>query len=290
MKPTFLPTIGLIAAAVFLHHAATAQTTISYGAAASFSVLAGSEITNSGAGTSIGQNVGLSPAAGTFYFGLGTGQVGGTIYAVDVSGPAGAAGNNPGLLTDAINGFHAAYLAAGSQTPNPVNLGLQLGGQTLVPGVYTFDPGSVLLTSGTLTLNGTGVTNPMWIFQLTSDLTTSAGGNILFENGTPCDVLWRVPTQATLGTGSTFDGTIMAHTAIVMGTGATLHGRAWADAQVTLLDNTISGLPCTTLGGAEGEGGGGGTVGVPDTASTLLLLGCGLATFLGLGRRILSLG
>jgi hypothetical protein len=281
--------IGLVVAvAVFLQHNATAQITIPYGDAASFSILAGTEITNSGAGTSIGQNVGLSPAAGTFYAGfnpLVPGQVGGTIYAVDSSGPAGVAGNNPGLLTDAISDFHATYLAAGSQTPNPVHLGLQLGTQTLVPGVYTFDAGTVLLTSGTLTLNGNGVANPMWIFQVTSDLTTSAGGSILLENGaTPCDILWRVPTQATLGEGSTFDGTIMAHTAIVMGTGATLYGRAWADAQVTLLDDTITGLPCTSLGGGEGGG-----TSVPDSGTTLLLLGSGLAALLGFGRRLRSL-
>ena len=139
--------------------------------------------------------------------------------------------------------------------------------------------------SRSLLLNGNGVANPMWIFQVTSDLTTSAGGSILLENGaTPCDILWRVPTQATLGEGSTFDGTIMAHTAIVMGTGATLYGRAWADAQVTLLDDTITGLPCTSLGGGEDGG-----TSVPDSGTTLLLLGSGLAALLGFGRRLRSL-
>jgi hypothetical protein len=76
----------------------------------------------------------------------------------------------------------------------------------------------------------------------------------------------------------------MAHTAIVMGTGATLYGRAWADAQVTLLDDTITGLPCTSLGGGEGGG-----TSVPDSGTTLLLLGSGLAALLGFGRRLRSL-
>jgi len=75
----------------------------------------------------------------------------------------------------------------------------------------------------------------------------------------------------------------MAHTAIVMGTGATLFGRAWADAEVTLLDNTISGLPCLTLGGGEES------TGVPDGGTTLLLLGSGLAALVGFGRRFVSL-
>ncbi len=266
--------LGLvIAAAIFLQQNATA-TTIDYGSAAGFSILAGSEITDAG-GSSIGGNVGLSPAAGTFITGLTAGQVGGTIYTVAAGGPAGSVAN-AGLLTTANNDFGAANTAAAGQSPTPPNLGLQLGTQTLLPGIYTFDPGTVLL-DGTLTLNANGEANPIWIFQAKSDLTTGSSSRIVFENGgVPCDVLWVVPTQATLGTGSTFVGTIMAGTSIVMDHGATLDGRAWADAAVTLDDNTITGLPCTSI---SDTGGTGGTT-VPDAGSTLLLLGIGVLSLL----------
>jgi hypothetical protein len=298
MNVTFLPMMGLVvAAAVFLTHNAAAQIVVDYGAAYSFAVLAGSEITDAG-GSTIGNpgsptgwgNVGLSPAAGTYYAGLLPAQVGGTIYAVDNSGPAGSTGNNSGLLTDAKNAFGAAFTVAGGKTPTASALGLQLGGLTLTPGVYTFDSGTVLL-DGTLTLNANGEANPVWIFQAKSDLTTGTRSSVVLDSGVvPCDVLWVVPTQATLGSGSTFDGTIMAGSAVVMDHGATLYGRAWAGTAVTLDDNIISGLPCTSLGSIDtgGTGGTGGTS-VPDTGSTLLLLGSGLVALGGLRRRLLPL-
>jgi hypothetical protein len=200
------------------------------------------------------------------------------------------------LLILATNAATAAYGVAAGETPTAAALGLQLGGQTLTPGVYTFIPGTVNLT-GTLTLNAANDPNPIWIFQATSDLVTAAGApgtpgsSVVFLDGvgTPCDVLWVVPSQATIGTYSDFVGTVIAGTSIVMNTGATLHGRAWAEtAAVTLDHNTITGLPCTSLGGTGDTGGNGGTS-VPDSGSTLLLLGSGLATLLGFGRRFRSL-
>jgi hypothetical protein len=277
-----IPLGVVVAAAIFLQQNATA-TTIDYGAASTFSVLAGTGISSTG-GTSIGGNVGVSPAAGTSITGLTPSQVGGTIYAVDASGPAGVAGNNPGLVGNAMSAFGAANTAAAGQSPTPPNLGLQLGTQTLLPGVYTFDPGTVLL-DGILTLNANGEANPIWIFQAKSDIITGSSSSIVFINGgVACDVLWVVPTQATLGTDSAFVGTIMAGTSIVMNHGATLDGRAWADAAVTLDDNTITGLPCTSLSDIGGTGG----TTVPDAGSTLPLLGfgvLGLLAFAEVGRR-----
>jgi hypothetical protein len=277
----------VIAAAVMFPYRDAKALPIDYGAASSFSVLAGTLISNGGpdggVATSIGQDVGLSPAAGTAITGLSAGQVGGTIYTVAPGGPAGSV-PNAGLLTTAKNAFGAAYTAAAGE-PVTATLGLQLGGQHLMPGVYTFVDGTVLLSGTTpiLTLDANGEADPVWIFLAKSDLTTAANSSVVFVNGgTPCDVLWRVPTQATLGASSDFVGTIMAGTAIVMGTDVTLHGRAWAEAEVTLLDDTITGLPCTSIGGN------GGTTAVPDGSSTLLLLGFVLATLSAYRRRFFS--
>jgi hypothetical protein len=254
---------------MFPHQDATANP-ITYGVASSFAILAGSGITDvPGSSKIIGDaltgNVGTSPITGASITGLLPGQVGGTIYAVDVFGPAGIAGNNPGLVGNAISDFGTAYTTAAGETPF-TNLGQQIGGLTLVPGVYRLP--DIALLNGTLTLNANNVIDPVWIFQATSSLITASDSRVVFLNsvGTPCDVLWQVPTQVTLGTYSDFVGTIMAGSAIVFDTGATLHGRAWAGTAVTLDHNTITGLPCTTLGGN-----------VPDTGSTLLLLGSGLA-------------
>jgi hypothetical protein len=280
--------VGLVfAAAAFVpFHVAMAIPIINYGTAYSFSVLAGSEISSTGPST-IGQNVGLSPTAGTGITGLLPGQVGGTIYAVDVSGPAHDAGNNPGLVNGAKSDFSAAYTVAAGQTPF-TSLGAQLAGQTLVPGVYRL-PDTALL-GGTLTLNANGVADPFWIFQATSDLVTASGSSVVFLDGfgTPCDVLWQVPSQATLGSDSIFVGTIMAGTSIVMNNGATLYGRAWAKAAVTLDNNNITGLPCMSIGGTADTGGSGGNT-VPDTGSTFALLSCGLAALSACRGRFFSL-
>jgi hypothetical protein len=66
-------------------------------------------------------------------------------------------------------------------------------------------------------------------------------------------VYWQVGTSATLGTGSSFQGTIMALTSITVTTGTTVKGRALArNGQVTLDTNAFiaptcqSSLPTTT--------------------------------------------
>src|SRR5665811_1215196 len=79
-----------------------ATSTVSLGTADSFAVLGGQAVMNV-PNSVISGDVGLSPAAGTNYAGLTTGEVSGTIYAVDITGPAGAAGNNPGLVNGAKN-------------------------------------------------------------------------------------------------------------------------------------------------------------------------------------------
>src|ERR1035437_5992337 len=288
MKIIFSPRIALVvAAAIFLHQNATA-TTIDYGAASGFAILAGSGITDAGGslitGTATTGNVGLSPTTGAAITGLLPVQVGGTIYAVDSTGPAGSAGNNPGLLTTAINNFNDAYTHAANQTPF-TTLGQQLGGLNLVPGVYRLS--TLALLDGTLTLsNPNGLVNPSWIFQGTDSLVTGSSSQVVLGTGVvPCDVLWEIPTQTTLGTHSTFVGTIMDGAEIKMGTYATLDGRAWADSLVALDGyDTITGLPCTSLVGTSDTGGNEGTT-VPDYGSTILLLGFGLITLLAFKPR-----
>ena len=286
--------IGLVvAAAVFLQHNATAQITpIPYGDADSFAILAHTTITDvPGSSTINNGNVGLY--TGTSITGLTPSQVHPFgpppqfgIYHKAIDDPTDA------WLLSASNAASHAYDLADGEAPRSPNLGLQLGGLTLIPGVYTFDPGVVLL-DGTLTLNANGDPNPVWIFQATSALTTHEGAlgdplnaRVVFLDGvgTPCDVLWQVPSSATIGTYSDFVGTIIAYDSIWLHTDATLHGRAWAEnGEVTLDHNTITGLPCTSLGGGEGGG-----TSVPDSGSTLLLLATGLATLVGLGRRFRS--
>ncbi len=216
------------------------------GAANSFAVLAGTALSNIPTSAITG-DVGLSPAAGTNYSGLTALQVMGTIYAVDATGPAGSV-NNPGLLTSAKAGLVAAFNAL-SAPPNvacTVDYGAvtkDLVGLTLVPGVYCADAFSL---SGTLTLNDTGDPFGVWIFRsaLSTLITTpGVGAKVQFLNGTgsSCNVWWKVASSATIGSGTTFIGNILALTSISLGTGASLNGRALArNGAVTLHSNTIN--------------------------------------------------
>jgi hypothetical protein len=289
MKIIFSPRIALVvAAAIFLHHNATAIPTVDLGTASSFAILAASEITDvqvppGGTSKIVTGDVGLSPATGAS-IGLTASQVvGGTIYAVNAFGPLGSV-NNPGLLTTATHDLGLAYTdAANRPVPGANAFGVadnQLGGKTLVSGVYSFGHAPTANLIGTLTLDAQGDPNAVWIFQASSDLITASTSKVLFVNGvgSACNVFWEVGSSATLGTYSAFVGNIMAYASVGLDTGATLDGSAMAEtAAVTLDHNIITGEDCSANGGC-----------VPDTGSTLLLLGSGLAILLAFRQRFFS--
>ncbi len=216
---------------------AASPTTIPLGTAVSFSVLAGSAITNTGATTVYG-DIGLSPTTGAAITGFPPGTVTGTIYAVDAAGPVGSI-NNPGLLTLAKNDLTTAYNDAAGRTAD-YTVPTELGGTTLPPGVYNSTAGTFGLT-GTLTLDGGGDPNAVFIFQMESTLITASSSVVTLTNGAQvCNVFWQVGSSATIGTSSTFVGNILALESITLNTGATVDGRALArNGAVTLDTNTI---------------------------------------------------
>jgi hypothetical protein len=131
----------------------------------------------------------------------------------------------------------AAYVNAAAQPCPPTNnfTGVNLGGKTLVPGVYCQTTAPTL--TGTLTLNGSGI----YIFQIGSTLITAPSASISLIGGAlPCQIFWQVSSSATIATSNTFVGTIMALTSIALHTGASLNGRALArNGAVTLDTNNI---------------------------------------------------
>jgi hypothetical protein len=285
MKITSYSRMALvIAASMFLHYTATAIPTVNLGTASSFAILAGSQITDAGgASTIVSGDVGLSPTTGAA-IGLTAPQViGGTIYSVNAFGPLGSV-NNPGLLTTAKNDLSTAYTdAANRPVPGANAFGVtdnQLGGKTLLPGAYSFGHAATANLIGTLTLDAQGNPNAVWIFQASSDLITASSSKVVFKDGvgSACNVFWEVGSSATLGTYTDFVGNIMAYASVGLDTGAILDGSALAEnAAVTLDHNTITQEDCTATVG-----------GVPDSGSTLLLLGSGLATLFAFGRLFFS--
>lgn len=214
---------------------AFAQTAPSLGNAAAFAVLGGSTVTNTGA-TVLRGNVGVSPGNAITGFPPGTLTGGGTSHAGDAT----AAAAQVSLTT--------AYNALVAQTPTQNLTGQDLGGKTLIAGVYKFDTSAQL--TGTLTLDARGSSDAVFIFQIGTALTTATDSTVTMINGgSLCNVYWQIGSSATLGTETSFVGNILALTSITLNTSATVVGRALArNGAVTLDTNTATAASCTTAG------------------------------------------
>jgi len=235
------------------------QEPVNLGSTANFAVLAASLISNVPTSAITG-DIGLSPATGGNITGFSpASQVTGKIYTVDASGPAGST-QDATRLTKAQGDLTIAYNDASGRTPVPTGPFLNpgsgnIGGLTLVPGLYKFTSGAAI-TGSNVTL--TGSATDVWIFQIATTLNVGNGIQVTLAGGAQAsNIFWQVGTSATLGTTSVTQGTIMANQSISMNTGATLNGRALASiAAVTLASNVITRPPTvTSVGGLVLTGG-----------------------------------
>jgi hypothetical protein len=215
---------------VLATNAVAAATPVPLATADSFSVLAGAGITNTGP-TTVQGDIGTFPT--TSITGLNTMTVGGANHAGDA------------VAQQAKNDLVTAYnTTAGEGPTNPI--AADLGGRTLLPGVY--NSASSMGLTGAVTLNAQGNPNSVFVFQIGSALTTASGSQVNLINGArACNVFWQIGSSATLGTGSSFIGTIIALTSITLTTGVTMDGRALArNGAVTLDTDTITTSRCAT--------------------------------------------
>jgi ice-binding like protein len=193
---------------------------VTLGTAATFGILAGSTVTNTGA-TAVTGDLGVSP--GSAVTGFPPGTVSGTINA----GNAAAA--------TAQSDLTVAFNDAASRTTGSVSVSGDLTGLTLTPGLYTST--SSLAVSGALTLNALGNPDAVFIIQMATTLTTGSGSRIILAGGAKAsNIVWVVGSSATLGTNSEFKGTILADQSITLNTGAQLDGRALARIGAVTLD------------------------------------------------------
>ncbi len=201
---------------------------ITLGGAGRFGVLGGPTVTSTGQ-TIVTGDIGSSPGAAII--GFPPGIIVGARHAAD---PISAQGEAD--LTTAYNEAAGLSLCPITESGN-------LGGLTLAPGLYK-STSSLDISSGDLTLDAQGDVNAVWVFQIASTLTTTAGRQVILAGGAKAsNVFWQVGTSATIGTTSAFKGTIMADQSVTLLTGATLVGRALARIAAVTLDANMVTVP-----------------------------------------------
>lgn len=203
-------------------HKIAAEAPVDLDTAGNFGVLAGTTVTNTGP-TVIKGDLGVSPGASITGFPPGT--VFGTTHAADAT------------AAQAQIHLTAAYNDAAGRTPTAAVSG-DIGGQTLPGGVYNTT--SSLGVTGTLTLDGQGDSDSVFIIQVSTTLTTATDSVVRLINGArAANVYWQVGGAVTLGGNSTFTGNILGLTSISVTTGAKIFGRALSRNGAVTLDTNI---------------------------------------------------
>ena len=221
---TGLAVVALVGLAAVMRGDATSGigTAPSLGVADSFGVLGASGVSNTGPSTVVG-DLGVSP--GTAVVGFPPGIVVGAIHVADA------------VAAQAQADAATAYTNLAGQACDSDLTGQDLGGLTLVAGVYCFDTSAFL--TGILTLDAEGDPEAVFVFQIGSTLITAPGSSVLLINdGQDCNVFWQVGSSATLDTTTSFIGNILALASITLNTGTLLSGRAIASTEAVTMDSS----------------------------------------------------
>lgn len=212
---------------------AAASGPVDMGTAKTYAVLGGQSVTNTGPSLVQG-DLGVWP--GTAITGFSAAPTDGKVTGETHQGDA-EAKSAQAATTTAYND------ANGRATTKKItsDLGTE---PPLVGGVYTSD-GDLELT-GTLTLDGQGKADSVWVFQAGAALNTATDSKVVLVNGAnACNVYWKVGSSAVLGVRTEFIGTILALTSISAKTDATVQGRLLArNGSVTLEDNVVNAQVC----------------------------------------------
>jgi hypothetical protein len=212
---------------------------VDLGAASTYAVLSGASVANTASAptphTTLRGDLGVK--ANTQPTGFPPGVV---IGAVNVGNPAAATAHD-----DLV----AAYDEVAGRTGGSV-LADELAGTTILPGLHP-NAGAVS-NAGTVTLDGAGDPNAVFVLRVGGALTMAAGSHVVLTGGAQASrVFWRVNGAGTIGANAHFAGTLMALDAVAVGHGSVVNGRAFALTGALALDANefYSAPPVITIAG-----------------------------------------
>ena len=214
---------------------------VSLGKAGDYVILAKTGISTVPASVITG-DLGVSPIAATAVTGFSliadatkvfsrSPQVTGKVYAANYASPT------PSNLTTAVGDMQLAFTEAAGRSPGVTELGAgNIGGMTLLPGVYKWGTGVLIPTNVTLSGSATDV----WIFQIAKSLTLSSGAKIVLGGAAlPKNIFWQVSGLVSVGTTAHLEGIVLSQTSVTLGTGASINGRLLAQTAVALEVSTV---------------------------------------------------
>jgi hypothetical protein len=237
--------VTLLSLALFILGATSAfaapTTMVDLGVASPYAVLSGASVGNTVSApgaphTTVRGDLGIK--ADTAPLGFPPGVVTGTIRHGSSVDPAHA---------DAV----IAYNQIKDRTGGTVIPGALLGA-VLSPGLYKIE--GAASNTGTVTLDGKGDPDAVFVFQVNGALAFAAGSKVVLTNKAQASrVFWQVNGAGAIGAGGAFAGTMIATDAVAMGNGTFVNGRAFAlNGALTLDNNQFYGAPPTiTINGGD---------------------------------------
>lgn len=272
MRSTFTPrllallllgsSVGFLAAPASFADSCTPSTSsnVAFGTSTNFSLLAGASITT-GAASSFQGNIGAGAA-------ITTGASNSTLGALYAGGAVttGASNTNGGgisagaTLTEGTNNnILGAENSDGSGSLSPytsamgdlntamadvscrpaVQIGAELGGTRLTAGVYA--PETYFTLTGTLTLDGRGNPDSVFIINSPGYISTAAGAQVVLTNGAQAsNVYWVTGEYFSAGAGSVLPGNIMATTYVTLGANTEVNGHIFSQTSYITLGSAVT--------------------------------------------------
>ena len=214
---------------------------VNLGTSANYAILAKTGISTV-PDSAITGDIGVSPIAASAITGFSltadatnvfatSSQVTGKVYASDYAAPTDV------NLTTAVSDMETAYVDAAGRAVDYTNeFTGDLSGQTLTPGVYSWD--NEVLINSDVTLNGGP--DDIFIFQIAKGITQASDTKVILAGGVQAkNIFWQAAETVSIGTDAHFEGIVLGNTNIGLGDQASINGRLLTQTAVTLIQSTV---------------------------------------------------